>query len=141
MKILECSSAGCKELSALNAYINFYGKWDTIERHYHSVKRDKFGQHVKKGQKVDHIVIFNGSLHIHLDPSYLTPLYKLMWCCYLDKHPELVEYAKGFDYFNDKFRGKAINCQADVIRIYVKEGRKSLLQDPDVKALRKILNI
>lgn len=141
MKILECSSAGDKRFSAFYANINFYGKSDSIENHYQSVKRNKFGQRVKKGERVDHIVIFNGSLHIHLQPSYLTPLYRLMWCCYLDKHPELVEYAKQFDDFNDKFRGKAINCQADVIRAYVKEGRKSILDDQDVRALRKILKV
>lgn len=141
MKILECSSKGCRELSAYGAYINFFGKYDCIERLYQSVKRDKFDQQAPKGAKVDHIIIFNGSLHIRLEPRFLTPLYKLMWCCYLDSKPELVEYASQFDYFNDMFRGKSINCQADIIRQYVKDGRRSILEEPDVKELREILKI
>ena len=39
------------------------------------------------------------------------------------------------------FKGRAINCQADVIRQYVKQGRKSILREPDVIEFRKILGI
>ena len=69
----------------------------------------------------------------------LTPLYKMLWVKYLDKHPELVEYASQFDEFNDKFRGKSINCQADVIRAYVKGNRRILLRTDLVKELSNII--
>jgi hypothetical protein len=36
------------------------------------------------------------------------------------------------------FRGKCINCQADVIRQYVKQGRRSIMNDKDVKELNDI---
>lgn len=138
-RILECSSAGDKRFSAFYARIDFYGTWDSIEHHYQSVKRNKAGHPVAKGERVDHIIIFNGATQLKLEPSWLTPLYRLMWCCYLDRHPELVEHAKGYDAFTDKFRGKAINCQADVIGKYVLEGRKSILEEQDVIELRRKL--
>jgi hypothetical protein len=49
-------------------------------------------------------------------------------------HPELVEYASKFDDFHDVFKGKnTINCQADVVRQYVKQGRKSIMDEELVK--------
>lgn len=53
----------------------------------------------------------------------------MLWVNYLDNNPELVEYAKQFDEFNDIFKGKSLNCQADVVRQYIKEGRQSLVDD------------
>ena len=53
----------------------------------------------------------------------------MLWVRYLDENPELVEYAKGFDTFSDMFRGKSVNCQADVIRDYVIHGRDYVLKD------------
>ena len=135
MKVLECSSRGDKRFSAFYAKIKFYGSYDSIENHYQRVKRDASGASVRKGQKVNHIVI-NG---MALEAKYLTPLYTIMWVKYLDNNPDLVEYAKGFDDFNDMFKGKSINCQADVIRAYVKDGRRSLISDPLVQELNKIL--
>ena len=43
------------------------------------------------------------------------------------------------DEFNDKFRGKCINCQADVIRDYVKYGRDYIMQSYEVKEFLVIL--
>ncbi|GMX64532.1 hypothetical protein Elgi_38010 [Paenibacillus elgii] len=60
---------------------------------------------------------------------YLSQWYKMLWVKYLDDNPELVEYAKGFDDFNDIFKGKSLNCQADVIRQYIKQGRESLVEE------------
>lgn len=135
MKVLECSSRGDKRFSAFYAKIRFYGSYDSIENHYQSVKRDAAGRKVSKGQPVDHIHIYGRTLNA----KYLTPLYTIMWIKYLDEHPELVEYAQGFDEFNDMFRGKCINCQADVIRKYVKDGRRSLMADPLVQELNKMM--
>ena len=135
MKVLECSSVGDKRFSAFFAKVSFYGKIDSIENIYQSVKYDREGNRVRKSDKV-YWVIINGR---KLEPKYLTPFYKLLWVKYLDRHPELVEYAKGFDEFNDRFRGKCINCQADVIRDYVKYGRDYIMQSYEVREFLAIL--
>ena len=135
MKTIECSSRGYKPASAMYARVAVFGRVDTIENHYQSVKRDKNGNPVRKGQKVDHIVI-----HGHkLSPRYLTPFYKLLWIKYLDENKDVVKHLSQYDEFTDMFRGKCVNCQADVIKQYIKEGRKSLIQDKDVKELRLLI--
>ena len=131
MKSIECSSRGYKKASALYARVECFGIIDTIENHYQSVKRDKDGNPVRKGQRVDHIIIRGHKL----DPKYLTPFYKLLWTKYLDENPDVVAHLSQFDEFTDMFRGKAVNCQADVIRQYIKEGRESILQEEDAKQL------
>ena len=137
MKSIECSSRGYKKASAMYARVECFGKVDTIEKHYQSVKRDKDGNPVAKGKRVDHIVIYGHKL----SPRYLTPFYKLLWAKYLDENKDVVEYLSQFDEFTDMFRGKSINCQADVIRQYIKEGRKSILQEEDVKELRLLIKL
>lgn len=136
--ILECSSKGDQRFSAKFATVNMFGKMDTIERHYQLCKR--FGNapaptetHHGKGKKPTHIEI-NGT---RLNISYLTPWYKLLWLVYLDYHPDLVDHASTFDDYNDMYRGSCVNCQADVIRQYVKQGRESIVLE--VKELEKIL--
>lgn len=130
MNILECSSIGDKRFSAFYAKITLNGKRDSIENHYQSFKR--FGNDTSltwkeaKGKKPTHIS-FNG---IDMDVSYLTPLYKLLWLVYLENNPDLVAFASQYDDFKDTFKGKnTVNCQADVIRQYVKEGRVSLIKE------------
>lgn len=135
MKSIECSSRGYKKASAMYARVKCFGKIDTIENHYQSVKRDKDNNPVAKGKRVDHIIIYGHKL----SPRYLTPFYKLLWTKYLDENKDVVEHLKQFDEFTDMFRGKSINCQADVIRQYVKEGRQSILQEEDVKGLRFLI--
>lgn len=141
MKILECSSRGDKRFSAFYAKVEVFGKLDSIENHYQSCKRTVDNRPAKKGQKVGQIIftIPNGP-SIRLSPTYLTAYYKLLWCKYLDNNPELVKYASAYDDYNDIFKGKAINCQADVIRQYIKQGRDSILNEPDVVQLRNILS-
>lgn len=134
MSVLECSSAGDKRFSALFAYVNVFGVWDSIENHYQNSKKDKFGNKAYRNKDIDHISIFN----IDFPIEYLTPFYKMLWCEYLDNHNNLVEYAKQFDDFNDQYRRwYTINCQADVIRQYVKEGRESIINEisPFIKIL------
>lgn len=137
MNILECSSKGDKRFSAFFAWITLYGKNANIETHYQSCKRfnnniNTMSANNAKGMKPDYIVI-NGK---ELDNKYLTPYYKLLWVKYLDINPNLVEYASQFDDFHDMFKGKnTINCQADVIRQYVKHGRKSIMEEELVKDL------
>lgn len=137
--VLQCDSSGDKRFSAKFAKIEVYDKLDTIERHYQLCKR--FGNKIPqndyefKGKSPTHIEI-NG---IELDKSFLSAYYKLLWVKYLDANPNLVSYAKNFDYFVDKFRGKSVNCQADIIKQYVKEGRSSIMNDREVKQLCQIL--
>ncbi|WCK57549.1 macro domain-containing protein (plasmid) [Aneurinibacillus sp. Ricciae_BoGa-3] len=71
--------------------------------------------------------------------EYLTPFYKLLWVKYLDASPSLVAYASEFDDFTDSFRGNSVNCQADVVKQYVKEGRTSILKEcqPFIKVLNQ----
>ena len=127
MKNLECSTAGDKRFSAFHAKVNVFGKVDSIENHYQLSKRfgNEIPRHWKeaKGKKPTHFVIGDKEY----DLNHLSSFYRLLWVKYLDANPDLVEYAKGFDTFSDMFKGKSINCQADVIRDYVKRGRKYVL--------------
>jgi hypothetical protein len=129
MKVLECSSVGDIRFSAFEAKIKIMGRLDSIENHYQLSKR--FGNKVPsswreaKGKNHTHINI-NG---IDYDKSLTSQWYKLLWCIYLDKNPNLVEYARGYDNFRDSFKGKSVNCQADVIKQYVQNGRQSVLDD------------
>lgn len=126
MKILECSSKGDKRFSAFYANVSVFGRNTNIERHYQSSKRFIDKTIIKaKGKTPDYIVL-DGFI---FDIKYLTPFYKLLWCKYLDENPDLVEYAKQFDDYNDIFKGKSINCQADVIRQYIKQGRGSIMTE------------
>lgn len=137
MSVLECSSKGDKRYSAFFAWVKLYGKTANIETHYQNCKKFNDPTITKvKGQQPDYIVI-NGK---ELDKKYLTPFYKLLWVKYLDEHPELVEYASQFDDFHDIFKGKnTINCQADVVRQYVKQGRQSIMDEELVKEFIKEL--
>jgi hypothetical protein len=137
MKSIECSSRGYKKASAMYARVEAFGRIDTIENHYQSVKRDKDGNPVAKGKKVDHIEIYGHKL----SPRYLTPLYKVLWGKYLDENEDVVKHLSQFDEFTDMFRGKCINCQADVIKQYIKEGRQSILQEEDVQELLRLIKI
>lgn len=116
MKNLECSSKGDKRFSAFYAMIN--GR--SIENIYQSVKRNKLGNKVYKGQYVDHCII-NGKKY---PASILTPYYRYLWYIYLKNNPELVKYASQFNSFSDMFRGKSINCQADCIRAFVNKDQE-----------------
>jgi hypothetical protein len=107
-------------------------RWDSIENHYQLAKRFETHGEIKapsnwkeaKGKKPDYVLI-NGQL---LSANYLSQYYLLLWVKYLDAHPELVTHASTFEEFHDIFRGKSVNCQADVIRDYVKKGRDFILQ-------------
>lgn len=140
MNILECSSKGDKRFSAFYAKIKAFGKMDSIENHYQLCKR--FGNFVPKnwkdakGKVPTHIVLNK----MELDVSYLQMWYELLWLKYLDSNSNLVSYASQFDDFNDMFKSKkSINCQADIIRKYVKNGRDVILSDCD-KLIQKLKN-
>lgn len=115
LKVLECSSAGDKRFSAFYATVRFNGVVDTIEHHYQKAKRNAKGLPCKKGEPVAYVVLFGKQY----PPTILTPFYRYLWFKYLKANPELVAYASDFHIFNDKFRGKSINCQADCVCAYV----------------------
>jgi len=143
MKVLECSSNGDIRFSAFGAKVEVFGKLDTIENHYQLSKRfiSNTGEVMvpktwkdAKGKKVDYFIVGNKEY----EPKYLSAFYNLLWVKYLDNNLELVEYAKGFDDFSDMFKGKAVNCQADIIKKYIKEGRKSIMKDKLVNKFIKL---
>lgn len=155
MKVLECSTKGDKRFSALNAKVlvkvNGIELFDSIEVHYQNAKEylNEFGDFVKakdwkeakhwqhKRQKPVRLNI-NGVI---LPLEYLSQYYKTLWVKYLDANPSLVDYAKQFDDFTDFYRTEqTMNCQADVIKQYVKEGRNSVLLDcqPFLHALKGV---
>lgn len=137
VNILECSSKGDKRFSAFYANVSVFGKYTSIERHYQGSKKFYDKSITKaKGLDPDYLEI-NG---IILDKKYLTPWYKLLWVKYLDQNADLVEYASGFDDFHDMFEGKrTVNCQANVIRQYIKEGRYSIMNEELIKEFLLIL--
>lgn len=130
-KVLECSTKGDKRFSASCANVEVFGVVNTIEKHYQLCKRFDGSDtppddwRYCKGKTPSHIIL-NG---MKLDSKYLSQWYKALWLNYLDRNPDLVEYASTFDDYNDIFKGKSVNCQADVIRQYIKEGRESLVRD------------
>lgn len=124
-RILECSSKGDRRFSSMYAKVTIFGVYDTIENHYQNCKFFYSMPKKVKGATPDKIIVNNRIL----DKKYLTPFYKLLWVKYLSQHEELVEYAKQFDDYNDMFNGKSINCQADVIRQYVVQGKQSIYDE------------
>jgi hypothetical protein len=112
---LECSSKGDKRFSAFYAFVEFDGKYDSIEHHYQNCKRNSKHQHCQKGEYVSYIVVCGQKL----PASDLTPFYRYLWYSYLRQNPSLVDYASQFNTFTDMFRGKSINCQADCVKAYV----------------------
>ncbi len=57
-----------------------------------------------------------------------------------DENIDLVKFASEYDSFSDMFRGNCINCQADVIRDYVKKGRNYIMEGDDVKEFIELMN-
>ncbi|WCF11687.1 macro domain-containing protein (plasmid) [Paenibacillus thiaminolyticus] len=153
VKILECSTKGDKRFSALYAkvqvIVNGVKSFDSIEVHYQNSKEylDEQGNFVKAkdwkeakhwqhlGKKPIRMNI-NGKI-FPLD--FHSQYYKMLWVKYLDSNPDLVTFASQYDDFTDSFRREnTMNCQADVIRQFIKEGRNSVLSDcqPLILALK-----
>jgi hypothetical protein len=150
--ILECSTKGDRDYSALCAQVDVYGEFSSIEEHYQRSKlfyeRDGFGDLItdsfdrpilnnfgdSKGQNPDMIQI--GTLR--LDKTFSEQWYQLLWIKYFDQNPHLVDYLMNFDDFNDIFKGKSLNCQADIARKYRFQGREEMMNE--CRVLLKILD-
>jgi len=145
-KILECSSVGDKRFSSFYAIVNYGGVSTSIENHYQNSKHWYEGRPKKtKGETPDAMRILtpDGAKIVEFPLAFLTLWFKLLWLMYLDANQELVMYAMEFDDYNDIFKGKSINCQADVIRQYVKEGRDSVYYEvlPLINLLKKKMEV
>lgn len=143
-KTLECSTKGDRRFSALVANVKVGTEIKTIEEHYQLSKRfkvyeDIFIPKTLKDAKGKKDVVYFEVLGKRYEPKYLTAYYSLLWIKYLDQNPSLVEYASGFDDFTDMFKGKSINSQADIIKIYIKEGRNVLLGNALTKEFIKLM--
>ena len=132
MSNLECSSKGDKRFSAFYAFVDFNGKFDSIEHHYQNCKRNAKNQPCHKGEYVSYIVIAEQKL----PASDLTPFYRYLWYLYLRQNPSLVDYASQFNTFTDMFRGKSINCQADCVKAYV--NRDQVFYAPILQFCKKL---
>lgn len=127
MRVLECSTRGDRRFSALYARVKVFGNERTIEEHYQLSKRFPWAPATwreAKGKRPVHIEVGG----VRLPAEYLTSWYAYLWLRYLDSHPELVEYARQFDEFRDSMAKPGTNSQAEMVRLYVKEGREALLR-------------
>lgn len=64
--------------------------------------------------------------------------YIALWHRHLSQHPQKVEFARHFDEFEDPFKRNFPFCQADVIRVAVREGVEALL--PYFAPLKQLLD-
>lgn len=128
-KVLQCHSRGDKRFSALCAKVEIHNRIFTIEKIYQWSKRKSDGTIAGKSQPFDYFVCpFCGMEFPAEEVSYL---YKGLWIMYFNSHPDLLEYASGFDEFVDIFKGKSINCQADVISELVRDREKTISEVKD----------
>jgi len=134
-RTLECSTAGNTALSAFNARVLVFNKFKTIEEHYQLSKIFANGRPTSiwdckgKNAKFKHQPLV--ALEINsmvLGPEYREAWYHMLWLLYLDNNPSLVQFASNYDDFSDRYKSKNGLSQADVIRMYVKQGREVVLQ-------------
>jgi hypothetical protein len=147
-RVLECHSKGDVRFSPFFARVKAFGVVDTIEDHYQKSKvfvsesRDELlfpidwrqAKHMQKqkaygGQGLirwPEFMLPNG--HYVPNRYHVHGWYSSLWLKYLDAHPDLVEFAKLFDSFNDPYKHDFPLCQADCVRLYAKHGREALLE-------------
>jgi len=139
LNVLQCHSKGDKRFSAFYAKVIINGKLDSIENYYQLSKRVYGEPNPKnwrdlKGKPITHFNILGKMF----PKEYLSDFYKLLWIKYFDQdlieaqkenREPLIKYASKFNEFEDIFKGKSINCQADVIKDIVQKGRSSVLKE------------
>lgn len=141
LRVLECSTKGDRRYSAFYAKVKVFGVKKSIEEHYQLSKVLKNNISVSlmediKGKKPIYFKIKN----IRYDIKYLSAWYKLLWVKYLVQHNELIQKAMLFDEYKDMFKGKnVVNCQADIIRQFIQEGKESIMENNDVVELIKLI--
>lgn len=133
MRVLECSRDGDARFSAFMAQVTVGGVTASIEEHYQLSKRFWSPQRgcivapktIKGAKGMRPVEFVVRGIPYRLE--YLSAWYTYLWLIYLDDNPKLVKVLARYDDYSDKFKGrKTINCQADVIRRYMNEGRDAL---------------
>ena len=119
MKTLECSSKGDKRFCTYYAFVEFDGKYKSIENHIQDCKRNKDDLPCKKGEWFTHLSICGQKLPV----SDFTAFYRYLWYVYFRCNPDLVDYASDFKSFTNLYRGNSKNCPADCIKAYVNRDR------------------
>ena len=119
MKTLECSSKGDKRFCSFYAFVDFDGKYKSIEAHLQDCKRNENGTPCKKGEWATHLIICGQKL----PTSDLTAFYRFLWYTYLRSNPDLVDYASEFKAFNNMYRGNSKNCPSECVQAYVKHDK------------------
>lgn len=138
MRVLQVSTRGChlgKQFSAFNAKVLYNGEIKSIEEHYQSAKRfngEKLLAKQAKGKKPTEVNIYGKNY----SPTMLTPFYYLLWFKFYSENNELVDRARAYDDYNDMFKGGSINCQADTLRLYIRNKERYIeIIKPLVKEL------
>lgn len=123
MRVLQVSTRGChlgKQFSAFNAKVLYNDKLKSIEEHYQGAKRfngEQLPSKQAKGKKPTEVNIYGKNY----PPSMLTPFYYLLWFKFYIENPDLVNRARAYDDYNDMFKGGSVNCQADTLRLYIRD--------------------
>ena len=119
MKTLECSGKGDKRFCSFYAFVDFDGKYKSIEAHLQDCKHNENDKPCQKGEWATHIVLRGQKLPI----SSYTAFYRYLWYIYFRANPDLVDYASEFKAFNHMYRGNSKNCPTDCIKAYIKPDR------------------
>jgi len=154
-RILQCHSKGNKEFSPFFCYVTAFGKKDSIENHYQCAKRfdtcdaPSSWRDVKSCEKlrIRQVSWQIGKLNLPVKSNeqgnsfviddYGIQYYVMLWYKHLKENPQKLVYAKDFDDFEDPFAGYFPFCQAEVIKVVVREGIEALV--PYFSELRDLL--
>ena len=125
---IECSTKGIIQLSAFVAKIKINHLESTIEEIYQLSKRFnivtiKNSWDKNKGKNPDYFEFLN----IRFDKELSSEFYTYLWCIYFLQNYFLIDYLNHYNSFTDMFRGKSLNCQADVITRIRHEGLLNVL--------------
>ena len=135
LRVLQCHSKGDRRFSPFCCYLSVNGKHDSIENHYQRSKAFDDGSGDWRFAKARKGQLFKWSICGHKFPlveqlggefTVGVQFYIAMWYKHLRLNPQLIEIARDFDEFEDPFKGTFPFCQADIIRLVVRNGIKSL---------------
>lgn len=139
-RILQCHTKGDKRFSPFCCYLKAFGRRDSIENFYQCAKVFASNEIVfdwrdaKRLQKagIRQVAWQIGTHTLPVKPNekgtsfaiddWGIQWYVALWEKYLRLHPELLTIASIYDDFEDPFKGDFPMCQADVIRVVVREG-------------------
>jgi len=118
---LECSARGDRRFSSAHIKLKINGVEKTIEEWFYDSKRDIYDRPVYRGDPYAYIVDpFTGD-KIY-EENEIKDMYKGLWVSYLNRNPELVEYASTFTEFKDsKYSSSTPIKSSDIISAYVND--------------------